>query len=150
VNSLILGDALFAPGLFLWNGPVDRLELDRWIALRGWAVPADLLEFWTTTGGGEILESESFLRPLVSPDGEDEMARVTSWCEQRGMPGGLVVFHEGLGFTSIRLRDQAYISFDSSVRVLGEYKSLDHWYAEVLRAEYAERYGLPPSPKNQD
>ena len=142
MNSLILEDAQRAPQLFLWNGPVGRRAIDEWVALRGWTIPADLLELWTITGGGEIFESERFLPPLVSRDGQEEVAQVTQWCQDRGMPADLVVFHEGLGFTAVRCLDGAYVSFDSELRAGGEYTSLERWYSEVLRAEYAERYGL--------
>lgn len=60
------------------------------------------------------------------------------------MPGGLLVFHEGLGFTAVRGGDGAYVSLDGDVRVRGEYADLDDWYTQVLRAEYAGKYGLPP------
>jgi hypothetical protein len=142
MSSLILNDAQAAPRVFLWNGPVDHEEIKQWIARRGWVIPPDLLELWTITGGGEIFESERILRPLISRDGQEEVAQVTSWCQERGLPSGLVVFHEGLGFTAVRCSHGAYVSLDSRFSVTGEYESLDGWYAEVLRAEYGPRYGL--------
>jgi hypothetical protein len=75
MNDLILQDAQAAPHLFFWNGPVDRREIDEWTARRGWLIPDDLSEFWATTGGGEIFEGETLLRPLISPDGQEEVAQ---------------------------------------------------------------------------
>jgi hypothetical protein len=60
------------------------------------------------------------------------------------MPRDFVVFHEGLGLTAIRCADGAYLSLDTDIRVVGEFKSLDRRYAGVPRAEYAARYGLSP------
>lgn len=142
MTSLILEDAQRAAALFLWRGPVGRRAIEKWVAQRGWKIPGDLLEFWTMTGGGEIFEGEKFLAPLISPRGEEEIAQVTEWCQSRGMPSGHVVFHEGLGFTAVRCDDGTYVSFDGELRTAGEYTSLEQWYSEVLRAEYAERYGL--------
>lgn len=142
MKGLILEDAQRAPQLFLWKGSVDRRAIDEWVALHGWKIPSDLRELWTLTGGGEIFESERFLVPLLSQSGDEEIAQVTEWCQNRGIPSGLVVFHEGLGFTAVRCDDGAYVSFDSDLRAAGEYTSLDQWYSEVLRKEYAERYGL--------
>ncbi len=142
MNGLILNDAQRAPHLFRWNGQVGRRTIEDWIALHGWKIPGDLLDFWTITRGGEVFESERFLPPLASPDGQEEIVQVTGWCQRRGLPDGLVVFHEGLGFTAVRCLDGAYLSLDSAVQVAGEYTSLDQWYSDVLRREYAERYGL--------
>jgi hypothetical protein len=110
--------------------------------LRGWTLPRDLLDFWTVTGGGEIFESEGFLPPLVSADGQEEIGQLTRWCQRRGLPNNFVVFHEGLGFTAVRCADQAYVSLDGDLRIAGEYPTLEQWYVDVLRREYAERYGL--------
>ena len=146
MNCLILADAERAPHLFQFNGPGEREQLEKWIRTRGWVVPRDLLEFWTLTSGGQILETERFLRPLALPNGEEEVAAVTAWCYKRGMPKGLVVFHEGLGFTAVR-PDGSYVSLDSDVQVRGEYRDLDDWYVNTLREEYAGRYRLPPLPE---
>jgi hypothetical protein len=54
-----------------------------------------------------------------------------------------VVFHQGLGYTAVRLSDGAYISFDGNLTPYGQYPNLEQWYISVLRDEYAQRYGLP-------
>lgn len=144
MKSAILADAQAAPDLFRWNGPIERRQIEEWVVRHNWVIPADLLEFWTTTGGGEILETERFLPPLVSANGEEEIPALTGWCRDRSMPEGLVVFHEGFGFSAIRCVDGAYVWLDPDVRLGGEYRSLDDWYSHVLRAEYATQYRLPP------
>jgi hypothetical protein len=137
-------DARLLSSVFLWHGSIDHNEIAEWIRRRGWLIPKDLIEFWAATGGGEIFESESVLRPLISPDGQEEVEQVTQWCVHRGMPPGLIVFHQGLGFTATRSGDGMYVSLDTNFRISGLYSSLDKWYVKVLRAEYAARYGLPP------
>ena len=141
--SLILSDAQLAPDLFRWNGPIDRHRLVDWMEGRGWVLPSDLLDLWASTGGGEIFESENILPPLTTAAGENELDCVTDWCRTHGAPDGLVVFHQGLGYTAVRFADGAYLSLDGNSRVLDQHRSLEHWYLEVLRAEYGERYGLP-------
>jgi hypothetical protein len=131
------------PSVFVWNGPIDRQAIDEWLLKHAWTLPSDLVDFWAITGGGEVFESETFLRPAVSSDGEDEVAQMTGWCAARGIPSGLVVFHEGLGFTAVRCDDRTYVSLGTDLRVIRTFKSLDDWYTCVLRAEYATRYGLP-------
>jgi hypothetical protein len=142
MNGLILNDADRSPDVFQWNGPVDRGAIDKWVKSHGWKIPEDLLDLWTITGGGEIFESERFLPPLASTDGRDEIVMVTRWCLRHGLPESLVVFHEGLGFTAVRCLDGAYVSIDGDLRISGEYRSLERWYVDVLRREYAERYCL--------
>ena len=90
-----------------------------------------------------MFETERVLRPLPVANDEDEIATLTAWCRERGMPSGHVVFHEGFRYTAIRCTDGAYVSFDGEVQMCGEYISLDHWYTQLLRSEYASKYGLP-------
>ncbi len=142
MKSQILVDGAAAPHLFLWNGPVGRQHILDWIAERHWVISPDLVEFWAATGGGEILESERLLRPLLEPQGQEEVAQVTAWCQQRGMASGLVVFHEGLGFTAVRGGDGVYIWLDGDLRIISEHSTLNQWYVETLRNEYGDRYGL--------
>jgi len=138
----ILVDAQANPRLFRWNGPIDPQMLLQWAARHDYRVPPDLLDFWASTGGGEVFETEMFLKPLVSSADEDGVEYATISHQRRGIPPGLVVFHEGLGSTAVRCADGVYVSLDFDSRIAGLYDSFDDWYVNVLRSEYAERYGL--------
>lgn len=144
MNSLILLDAQATPTLFHWNGAVDAAAIKSWLKDRGWSVPPDLLHFWEVTGGGTVYETERLLAPIrFAPSGVDEIFELTTWLQRRGLPAGLVVFHEGMGFTAVRHSDAAYVSLDSDGQVIGESFDFNHWYTSVIRAEYAARYNLP-------
>jgi SMI1/KNR4 family protein SUKH-1 len=144
--NMILRDAATASHLFMWNGPIDRRRVDRWVEGHGWRLPEDLLEFWSVTGGGEMFETETMLRPLRSDDdGREEILDVTNWLRTaKGFQENLLVFHQGLAYTAIRPADGRYFCQDAHGRILGEFGTLEDWYIRVIREEYAERYGLPP------
>jgi hypothetical protein len=123
---------------------VNAERLDEWIHERGWALPKDLVDLWAATGGGQILDSEVLLPPLPASGVEDDVATSTRHYRSKGMPASYVVFHAGAcGLSAIRLADRQYVQLDAKeFRELGEYDSLEAWYAEVVRAEFWERYGL--------
>ena len=125
-----------------WNGPVAPDQLFAWGLQRGWNIPSDLSEFWTLTGGGVIFETEALLKPIVPASDDSGVEHATDSLKSRGMPGGLFVFHEGLCFSAVRYEDGAYVILDERAGVTGRYDSFGSWYVQVLRAEYAERYGL--------
>jgi hypothetical protein len=144
MSNIILSDAQARPDLFSWNGSVDRIKIASWLEERRWSVPADLLGFWAATGGGTVFETERLLAPArAGASSVDEMLELTTWLQKRGLPSGLAVFHQGLGFTAVRAVDAAYVSLDSGARVVGEASSFDQWYTSVIRSEYAYRYDLP-------
>jgi hypothetical protein len=144
MSLAILSDAQVKPRLYRWYGPIDRQHLLDWSARLGWALPADLIEFWTVTGGGQVFETEEFPRPLSRSNDQDSVEVVTQLCRRQGMPAGLVVVHEGLGRTVVRCEDGAYLSLGDDFVIAARFESFNDWYSQVLRAEYWERYGLPP------
>lgn len=47
--------------------------------------------------------------------------------------------------TAVRLADGHYVEFGlEDFEERGEFVSLEDWYVRLIRAEYAEYYGLPP------
>jgi hypothetical protein len=143
--STFFTDALLRPRVFRWNGPIDRDRIEDWVREQGWDLPQDLIAFWAATGGGEVFDSELLLPPLPGPGIEDDVASRTRYYVSIGMLGSYVVFHEGAGWVSaIRLADRRYVQLDEThFREHGEHESLEAWYSSVIRAEFAERYGLP-------
>lgn len=108
-------------------------------------MPSDLFDLWLKTGGGEIFESEMLLHPLEAPLDEDSVDWAERHHRDRGLPEGLLPFHEGgCGLSVIRLRDGRYLNLDpQSYQERSSHGSFDDWYCRVLREEFAERYGLP-------
>lgn len=141
-ESAIEADARKRPELFQWNGPLPREELEEWSRRYG-RVPEDLRWFWSSTGGGDVFESETLLSPLGDSSMGDDVVGVTEARRAQGLPGEWVVFHVGFGTSAFHVGDGRYAWFEGSVGAPSRlFDSLDDWYRGVLRAEYAERYGL--------
>ncbi|NTX53125.1 SMI1/KNR4 family protein [Myxococcus sp. CA039A] len=141
-TSAIEADAVEQPMLFRWRKPLTEDTLLRW-ARRYGSVPTDLLRFWSSTGGGEAFETETFLSPVGDPATGDDIESVTSSYRQAGLAPGWIVFHVGLGLSAFHPIDGRFAWFDQRT---GEptqvFKSLDVWYRGTLRHEYAVRYAL--------
>lgn len=137
----LLDDAVVKPQVFRWNRPVGAKAIEDWLTGRQWTVPTDLRQFWSQTGGGEAFETERFFAPLLGAQHDESVEQATSLAAGQGAPAGLLIFHQGLGLSGVRMSDGAYIWMQDN-QVSGEYSSLDQWYLAVLRSEYAERYGL--------
>lgn len=145
MTPTILADASAAPALFRWNDPIDRGALVEHLFSRGWTIPEDLIDFWAITGGGEIFETELLLRPVAPMGQASELEQTQRFWHERGLPVGSVVFHEGFIVTAVA-QNGMYLSFDRDLQPSGQFISLEDWYVGAIRAEYAERYGLPPLP----
>ncbi|NVJ21000.1 MULTISPECIES: SMI1/KNR4 family protein [Myxococcus] len=128
--------------LFCWRSPLPEDTLRRWAMGHG-SVPTDLLRFWSSTGGGEAFETETFLSPAGDPTTGDDIDGITSSYRRAGLPPDWVVFHVGLGLSAFHPIDGRFAWFDKHP---GEptqvFDSFDGWYRGTLRHEYADRYGL--------
>ena len=138
----IFADAQAKPHLFLWNKSIETQRLLDWANQHGWIIPFDLLDIWSQTGGGDIFESETLLRPVVDDRDDESVEHRTRWYRARGLPAGMFVFHEGMGVSAIRRERPGYVWFDMQERLAASYGSFDEWYVQLIRLEYAERYGL--------
>lgn len=141
-TSAIEADAVKRPLLFRWRGPLPEDTLRHW-TMRHRSVPPDLLRFWSSTGGGEAFETETFLSPIGEPSTGDDIDGVTSSYRRAGLPPDWVVFHVGLGLSAFHLIDGRLAWFGQRT---GEptqvFDSFDGWYRGTLRPEYADRYAL--------
>ena len=55
------------------------------------------------------------------------------------------MFQQGAFLSAVRLSDQRFVSLtEGGYTIKDSFDSLDEWYVRTLRAEYGERYGLPP------
>ena len=143
--SRLTDDARVRPDLFIWNGRMERTQLESWLASNKWIIscPRDLLTFWEETGGGDIFESETILGPLSDPQMGDDLAAVNREMKERGMSENLLVFHVGLVTSAVDMPSGDYVELaPEGFRVVRRFASLDEWYRSTLRAEYAQRYGL--------
>lgn len=145
---LILQDALRHPGAFDWFGSIRPPALAEWLRRSGFVIPRDLQDFWIATGGGDVFESETLLRPtgMAAKSGEffagDDIETANERHRQRGLTAGLLLFHQGTWNSAIALDEQRYAVLNSEYSELFRFDSFDDWYAATIRKEFGERYGL--------
>ena len=146
----MLRDAQKVPRIFSPFGAIPSAEIQDWLRRTGLVLPSDLIELWQQTGGGDVFESETILRPTVAstPNScfvEDDLEGISAVYAEEGKSGDLYVFHRGLFPSAVRLSDQRFVTLTGDgYTVKDSFASFDEWYVRTLRAEYAESYGLPP------
>jgi hypothetical protein len=148
--SVILNDALRRPDVFCWFGAIPAHELRAWTERNGVRLPSDLLEFWRTSGGGDVFESETILRPNVArlPNpgfvSGDDTDSVNDALRRDGLSAHLLVFQVGAFLSAVDLRSGKYVTLSEGHSVQSEFASFEEWYLRTLRAEFGARYGLSP------
>ena len=90
-----------APRIFSPFGAIPSVEVEDWLRRTGLILPSDLIELWQQSGGGDVFESETILRPTVSssPNScflEDDIEGINAAYADEGKSGDLYVFHRGL------------------------------------------------------
>lgn len=141
--NLITEDSNLRPDLFDWRGGVSLSEIEKWESEQLVSAPDDLRQLWNTKGGGDLFESETILQPS-GPEEDDLVLPRSKWFWGKGLDSDCYVFHEGLYVSTFRRSDDLLCSLNSSnFSEVGTFRTLDDWYLS-LRAEYGDRYGLPP------
>jgi len=141
----IYDDALERPDLFHWFG-IAEAEFENWLTALPLRVHPGLVGFWRRTGGGDLFESETLLGPLVKDEG-DNVLKLNEYHWGKGLPRDLLIFHTGLCFSASSVDSRRHrnrlVSFRSgSHQVERQFDTINEWYQQTIRAEYAERYGL--------
>ena len=148
---VLLQDAQKVPRIFFPFGGIPVAELQDWLRRTGLVLPSDLIELWQLSGGGDVFDSETIFRPTVSstPNScfvEDDIERRNATHAEEGKSGDLYVFQQGVFLSAVRLSDQRFVTLTEDAYVVKDsFGSLDEWYVRTLRAEYGDRYGLPPT-----
>lgn len=148
----VLEDSKRNPDAFCWFGAIPSDELEAWGERSGIALPADLLEFWQVTGGGELFESETILRPDVPSRPNscflagDDTTVANATHKAHGMPDHFFAFQTGAFLSAIDLHTMEFVTLDESnaYTTTARFASFDDWYVHTLRAEFASRHGLDP------
>lgn len=139
----IFDDAVQRPDLFLWAGTIDPVVLSAWIIEHRFDIPDQLFQFWATTGGGDLYETETILGPFGNDELGNEVLEVNMRARERGLNAGYLLFHTGIALSAVRMEDRRIVLLaDPDYVVIGEFASFDQWYVATLRNEYAARYGL--------
>lgn len=141
----LTADEEVAPYLFHWSGRVLPSELRNWIRTVGIMPPSDLVWLWIETGGGTMFETEEVLCPMKSAINDLDVLTATKLWHGRGLDPQLLVFHQGMcvsAWDHSAGKVRTYSRRD--LRALEDARSIDEWYTQIIRAEYAARYGLTP------
>jgi len=147
---ILLRDTQKTPRMFSLFGAIPLTEIQDWLRRTGVVLPSDVIEVWQETGGGDVFESETILRPTVAsaPNScfvEDDIEGINAAYAEEGKSSDLYVFHRGLFPSAVRLSDQRFVTLTEGGRAVKDsFASFDEWYVRTLRAEYGERYGLAP------
>jgi hypothetical protein len=141
----LLMDSKDYPQLFRWNGGVAAAVLDAWLVGRGWTVPPELMEIWTELGGGDIFETETLLQP-ASDGADDDVDAENEQLISVGLPPELMAFHRGFCTSAIDQSSAEVVALDSgTLREIARFGSMEEWYCQLIRREYADRYRLRPA-----
>jgi hypothetical protein len=138
----LITDSKSRPELFHWVGPTPRAIVDRWAALTGASLPPDLVFLWTSLGGGDLFETETILSLAEAPP-DGLVDAVSSRYHQAGLSRKKWVVHTGYVTTVVEGETGLVEVIGKGFEVLENYSSLEEWYEQVIRSEYADRYGLP-------
>lgn len=140
----LIADVARRPDLFIWNGAIPHDRLAAWLRERGWRVPPELERLWEETGGGEMFESEQILGPFGSALHGDDVEGVNRLAWERGLAPDYLVFHVGVDCSAVQQSNLRIVALKrSDFSVAATYPSLDSWYVDHVRREFAARYGLP-------
>lgn len=150
----LLQDAQRVPGVFHAFGAIPTAELREWLYRNTLVLPADLIEMWAATGGGDVFESETILRPTVPsiPNAgfiQDDIESRNAQHTANGKPQGLYIFQQGAFLSAVRLSDQKFVTLTKDYLVEDSFGSLDDWYIGPLRVEFGKNYGLAPLGTNR-
>lgn len=143
----LLDDSSEFPLPFDWRGPVDPAVLSDWLEQNPlWPTP-ELIELWLATGGGDFFESETILFPFGGHETGDNVVELNHYHHSRGLSDDFMLFYTGafgLGVVEKRTGDVVVLT-EEDYRERFRFKSLDDLYLELIRPEFAERYGLRQS-----
>ncbi len=143
--SIIIQDAARYPNAFSWFGAIPTIEIENWLQNSRLALPSDLIELWWVTGGGDLFESETILRPKVaSTPNECFVDDEIESFNDAAVTTGLYIFQRGIFLSAVRLQHKDFVSLTKDHAIVDRFNSLDDWYVHTLRAEFGERYGISP------
>jgi hypothetical protein len=148
--SKILEDASRKPQAFCWFGAIPDAEIQDWLNQNHIRLPLDLVELWRRTGGGDVFESETILRPNVPSVPAkffvtgDDTDSANAAHRSSGLAKHLYVFQFGAFLSAVDLRTMEYVTLSEadSYSITSRFASLDDWYQGSLRAEFGSRYAL--------
>lgn len=137
----ILSDGASYPKLVTWIGAPNATSVDEWARSFQVESALDLVLLLKATGGGWLFETEIILPPFET-EYLDYAEVVNEKHSGLGLPSDLWIYHEGAWLSAYSRRTGLYCQLDGNYGTVTSYESMDRWYIELIRNEYAQRYGL--------
>jgi hypothetical protein len=125
--------------------------LQQWIRESGLIVPEELVDLWQWSGGGDMFESETILRPEIDGADGEGVEMINEFLRSKGLPEQYLVFCTGAFLSAVRQSDGhiIWLGDDNGYRERLAFGSLDEWYRQLVRAEFAEHYDLAAESADQ-
>ena len=143
----IIEDAASRPRAFHFYGPLEAQKVTAFLQSRGWVVPGDIFELWTSVGGLDFFDNEVLFGPITHHSWQDHLDDFNGWVEEAGNANKYVLIHQGSGNTMVDQKTLELRVFDSSDYGNGpssNYKTCIDWYTQSIRHENQDLWSLPP------
>ena len=145
MRNVLIEDALANPLLFPLGWKVKTVDIENWMVSQSLELPAELIEIWSSIGGGDFLESETLLVPNQSTftDEIESIEATTSFLVENGFQKEFFVIHKGCVVSAVKQGTQSIFVFsaDNYVSVC-IYDSFENWYKTEFRDQFGTKYGL--------
>jgi hypothetical protein len=144
MNDELRADYGAAPHLFYWREPIPLSALQQWVHESRLLVPDALLDLWHWSGGGDWFDTETILRPEIDGADGDGVETMNQFLQSQGLSDQYLVFNTGAFLSAVRQSDGhiIWLGEANGYRERLDFGSLEEWYTQLVRAEYAEVYGL--------
>lgn len=142
--ATMLQDSRARPGVFFWNGAIERAELDAWLSQSGLKglIPDGVLAVWEATGGGDMFDSETILGPFGDVRLGDNVLAQRDWLRSRGLAENYIPIVDGIFFGAVDTDTGHIVELDrDTLEALQRIGTIEDWY-KVVRQEFGQAYGL--------
>ena len=147
MNEVLQRDSELRPDLFESVGPADERAILHTIEAAPVRIPEDVLDIWRRWGAMRIYVTEMVFAPGVCFPYSEEVVEQNVFLRGRGLPDDVFVIGESSGEWLAVVGTTGLICEvreSDGFAVVEAFASMDDWYINNERAEFAPRYGLPP------
>ena len=133
---------------FHFYGALEAEKLTSFLQFRGWVVPGDIFELWTSIGGLDFFDNEVLFGTISHHSCQDHLDEFNGWAEEAGNANKDVLIHQGSRNTMVDQKTLGlkilYLS-DYGNGPSSNYKICIDWYTQSMRKENQDLWSLPPS-----
>ncbi len=133
------------------NGKLPPELFADWLSSQGSELPDELIDLLRETGGGDLFESEVVFGPFGNSRLGEHFGDAQTVLRSRGMPDAWIGYHFGAQQCSAYdpVRRLFTVADARSFAVVGTFETLEDWYQDYLRPQYAKAYGLTPASSEE-